>query len=81
MLVLTRRIGEEIVIAGNIRVAVVAVDGNKIRLGVTAPRSVPVARSELLAEHPEGAAAPGAARQQTARESAASVSTGVQPCR
>jgi carbon storage regulator len=49
MLVLTRRIGEELLIAGNIRVMVVAVRGNQVRLGVTAPSSVPVARLELLA--------------------------------
>jgi carbon storage regulator len=50
MLVLTRRIGEEILIAGNIRVAVVAVKGYQVRLGITAPSSVPVARRELLTE-------------------------------
>jgi carbon storage regulator len=48
MLVLTRRIGEEIVIAGNIRVTVVAVEGQRIRVGITAPPSVPVVRPELL---------------------------------
>jgi carbon storage regulator len=47
MLVLTRRIGEEIVIDGNIRVTVVAVHGNKVRLGVTAPDSVRVDRQEV----------------------------------
>jgi carbon storage regulator len=50
MLVLTRRIGEELMIAGNIRVMVVAVKGNQVRLGIAAPASVPVARLELLAE-------------------------------
>jgi carbon storage regulator len=50
MLVLTRRIGEEIVIADNIRVRVLAVRGNHIRLGITAPPSVPVVRQELLVE-------------------------------
>ena len=49
MLVLTRRIGEEIVIAGNIRVAVLQVNGQKVRLGITAPSSVSVWRHELLA--------------------------------
>ena len=49
MLVLTRRIGEEIVMDGNIRVTVVAIEGGKIRLGITAPASVQVMRSELLA--------------------------------
>ena len=49
MLVLSRRIGEEIVVAGNIHVTVVAVKGNRVRLGITAPASVRVARLELLA--------------------------------
>jgi carbon storage regulator len=53
MLVLTRRIGEEIVIADNIRVMVAAVDGQRVRLGITAPPSGPVARLELLAECPQ----------------------------
>jgi carbon storage regulator len=48
MLVLTRRVGEEMVIAGNIRVAVVGVKGGKVRLGITAPSSVAVTRRELL---------------------------------
>jgi carbon storage regulator len=47
MLVLTRRIGEEIVIDGNIRVVVVAVQGGKVRLGISAPPSVPVDRKEV----------------------------------
>jgi carbon storage regulator len=47
MLVLTRRVGEEIVINGNIRVTVVAVQGNRIRLGITAPESVVIERKEL----------------------------------
>jgi len=53
MLVLTRRIGEEIVIAGDIRVKVVAVNGQrKVRLGIMAPCSVPVVRQEVLAAYP-----------------------------
>jgi carbon storage regulator len=55
MLVLSRRIGEEIVIAGNIRVTVVGIKGRITRLGFTAPASVHVVRRELLAECPEGA--------------------------
>lgn len=47
MLVLTRRIGEEIVIDGDIRVTVVAIKGDRIRLGVTAPASVQVDRKEI----------------------------------
>ena len=47
MLVLTRRIGEQLVIDGNIRVMVVAVNGDKVRLGTSAPPSVTVDRSEV----------------------------------
>ena len=47
MLVLTRRIGEEIVIDGDIRVAVVEVAGGRVRLGITAPAYVPVDRKEI----------------------------------
>jgi carbon storage regulator CsrA len=47
MLVLTRRIDEEIVIAGSIRVKVLAVQGQKVRLGVRAPASVAVDRQEV----------------------------------
>jgi carbon storage regulator len=47
MLVLTRRIGEEIVIADSIRVTVVAIQEGRVRLGVTAPDSVRVDRQEI----------------------------------
>ena len=47
MLVLTRRVGETIVIDGNIEVTVVAIQGDKVRLGINAPRSVPVDRQEV----------------------------------
>jgi carbon storage regulator len=47
MLVLTRKVGEKVVIDGNITVTVLAVDGNKIRLGITAPPAVRVDREEI----------------------------------
>jgi len=47
MLVLTRRIGETIVIDGNIRVTVVSVQGDRVRLGVVAPTAVQVHRQEV----------------------------------
>lgn len=47
MLVLTRRVGEEIVIDGNIRIMVTAIIGNKVRIGVVAPESVRVDRQEI----------------------------------
>jgi len=47
MLVLTRKIGESIIINDDIHVVVVAMDGNKCRLGVVAPPAVPVHRQEV----------------------------------
>jgi carbon storage regulator len=47
MLVLTRKPGETIVIGGRIRVTVTAVEGNKVRLGVSAPADVPIDREEV----------------------------------
>ncbi|MFR0673135.1 carbon storage regulator CsrA [Enterobacterales bacterium AW_CKDN230030176-1A_HGKHYDSX7] len=47
MLILTRKAGETIVINDNIRVTVLSVKGNQIRLGVEAPEDVPVHRQEI----------------------------------
>lgn len=47
MLVLSRKPGESIVIAGNIRVTVVEVRAGKVRIGVEAPKEVSVDRSEV----------------------------------
>ena len=47
MLVLSRKVGEQIVLGENIRVTVVAVHGSRVRLGFTAPPDVPIHREEL----------------------------------
>jgi carbon storage regulator len=47
MLVLSRRVGEAIVIEGGIRVTVVATKGGQVRLGIAAPPSVRVDREEV----------------------------------
>jgi carbon storage regulator len=47
MLVLTRRIGEQLVIDQNIVLTIVAIEGNKIRLGIAAPPTVRVDREEV----------------------------------
>jgi carbon storage regulator len=47
MLVLTRKVGEEIVIGDNIRLAVVAIGGNKVRIGISAPKEFVVDRQEV----------------------------------
>ncbi len=58
MLVLTRRIGEEIVIAGNIRVTITAINGDKVRVGITAPPQVRVDRQEVHERRRQFAAEP-----------------------
>jgi carbon storage regulator len=47
MLVLSRRLGEAIVLDGNILITVVAIKGGAVRLGITAPPSVCVDRREV----------------------------------
>lgn len=50
MLVLSRRLGESVVIGDDIVITVLEVRGDVVRVGVDAPRSVPVRRQELLEE-------------------------------
>jgi carbon storage regulator len=47
MLVLTRRPGEEIVIGGDIRLTVVSVKGDRVRIGIEAPPTVVIDRQEV----------------------------------
>jgi carbon storage regulator len=47
MLVLSRKPGEKIHIGTGITITVVAAKGNKVRIGIDAPKDVPVLRSEL----------------------------------
>jgi carbon storage regulator len=47
MLVLSRKKDESIVIDGNIVITVVEVRGDKVRLGIQAPREIPIHRSEV----------------------------------
>ena len=47
MLVLSRKLGEKIVIGDNIIVTVVKIDRNQIRIGIEAPQEVPVYREEI----------------------------------
>ena len=53
MLVLSRKIGESIIIDGGITVTVVAVNGNKVRIGISAPPDVTVDREEVHARRQE----------------------------
>jgi carbon storage regulator len=47
MLVLTRKIGEAIVIGDNIRITITSVQGDRVRLGISAPLEVCVDRAEV----------------------------------
>lgn len=47
MLILTRRIGETLMIGDGVTVTVMGVRGNQIRLGINAPKSVEVHREEV----------------------------------
>lgn len=63
MLVLTRRVGERILLGEEIQVTVVSVRGEQVRLGIEAPAEVSICRSELVERVKEenAAAAVGAA--------------------
>jgi len=50
MLILSRRIGESIVIDGRIHVTVMRVEGEVVKLGIAAPSTVPVHRKEVYEE-------------------------------
>jgi len=47
MLILTRRVSETICIGEDVRITVLGIRGNQIRLGIDAPKEVPVHREEL----------------------------------
>ena len=47
MLILTRRVGETLIIGDEVSVTVLGVKGNQVRIGVNAPRDVSVHREEI----------------------------------
>jgi len=61
MLVLSRKAQEAIVIGDDIRITIIEVRRGVVRLGVEAPREVPVMRSELLPDHRQPVNVPEAA--------------------
>jgi len=48
MLVLSRKMSEVICVGENISVTVLSIQGGRVRLGIAAPRDVPVCRAELM---------------------------------
>ena len=58
MLILTRRVGETLKIGDDIEVTVLGLRGGQVRMGINAPKDVPVHREEILdrgAQHSQGA--------------------------
>jgi carbon storage regulator len=53
MLVLTRKRMEQIVIGSGIRITVLKIERNQVRIGIEAPLETPIIRAELLREEPK----------------------------
>jgi carbon storage regulator len=47
MLILTRRVGETLMVGDDVAVTVLGVKGNQVRIGIKAPNEVPVHREEI----------------------------------
>jgi carbon storage regulator len=65
MLILTRRTGETVMIGNDVTLTVLGVKGNQVRIGINAPKSVPVHREEIYEriKREEQAAGGGAAKR------------------
>lgn len=47
MLILTRRIGETIIIGDGVHITILGIKGNQVRVGINAPQNLPVHREEI----------------------------------
>ena len=47
MLILTRRIGETIIIGENVNISILGINGNQVRIGINAPKDTQVHREEI----------------------------------
>ena len=69
MLILTRKIDQGIVIDGNIIVRVLGVERDRVKIGIAAPREIPILRQELLERDENGQPEKRSGRDNNASES------------
>ena len=62
MLILTRRVTESLMIGNDVTVTILGIKGNQVRVGVQAPRDLPVHREEVYARIREEGASPDESR-------------------
>ena len=65
MLVLSRKVNQSIMVGDNVRVVVVAVDRDQVKLGIEAPREIAVHRSEIYEEIQRSNRSAAAAQQES----------------
>lgn len=72
MLILTRRVGETIVIGDDVIITVLGIKGNQVRIGINAPKDVSVHREEIYQriQQEKGAPVPAATQQEEAAPAA-----------
>lgn len=54
MLVLSRKLNESLIIGEDIVISVLSIDRDKIKLGIEAPREIPIVRKELIIDRRQG---------------------------
>lgn len=64
MLILTRRVGESVVIGEDVTVTVLGVKGNQVRIGINAPKNVSVHREEIFERIKNGRGPEGASNDE-----------------